>query len=192
MSCTDSASMLVIASVPLMSASPSLGSTSTGVSPCARSGFAALDPSTAALRNPPLTEQHGRDGRQRRQVARRTERSVFGHPGDDARREQPEERFDELDADSGQTGRQRPRAQQDHSADHLVVEASAGSRGVAEDDRPLEQRAVGGIDGAIRKRPEPGGHAVDGGALPVETVHHLARRTACGHEPLDRGSTASR
>ena len=47
---------------------------------------------------------------------------------------------------------------------------------MAQHDRPLQERAVRGIDGAICECPEPGGDAVDGGALAVETVDDRSRR----------------
>src|ERR1019366_452227 len=59
---------------------------------------------------------------------------------------------------------------------HLVVQAGSGARGVAEDDRPLQQGSVGRIDGAVRQRTEAGRDPIDHRALAIEAVDDLARR----------------
>ena len=165
-----------MASVPLMSAKSFLGLDVDRREPVRSQRGGSLDAPTGGVRNPSLAEQYGGDSRERRQVARGTEGPVLGHPGDDAGREQSEECFDQFDPDARQTRGQGPRAQQDHSPDHLVVEARAGSRRVAQNDRPLEQGAVRWIDRPVRQRPEAGGDAIHGCALTIETVDDFARR----------------
>ena len=177
MSCTASASMLVIASVPLMSASPSLGSTSMGVSPLVRSASAPSTRPTAGIDHPSLTEQHRGDRRKRRQVARCPEGAVLGHPGHDARRRagrgapRPVRR-------GRRTGRRRGSAPGAGSFPRTTSSSRPApdpAAWLSTTDRWSSARSAG-IDGAVGQRSEAGGNAIDDGSLAIETVDDRSRR----------------
>ena len=120
---------------------------------------------------------------ERCQIPRRAERAVLGHPGHDAGVEQREQCLHEVDAHPGEPCGQGPRPEQDHAAHHLVVEARAGPRGMAHDDRALEERAIGRVDRAVGERAESRGHPVHDRALAIEPLDGLAPR---GHAPGHR------
>ena len=177
MSCTASASRVVIASVPLMSARPSLGSTSMGVSPWARKrGRRRRCDHRLAQRPIPGRGARWRSRRAGRGPPRRPASRAPEPTARCPRRAIRQQRLDQLDAHAGQPRGERARAEQDHAADHLVVETWTRSGGVAEHDRSLQQGAVGRVDGAVRQRAETGGDAVHDRAFAVEAVDDVARR----------------
>ncbi len=192
-SCTASASRLVIASVPLMSARPSLGSTSIGVRPWSRSAAAPSTRSPSVARDPALAEQHGRDRRERCEVARRTERAVLGHPGHDRPRRAARAAPRPVPARTPESPAASVRARS-----RIIPRTTSSSRRGPEPaawlsttERCRSARS-GGIDRTIGERAEPGGHAVDDRALAIEPVDHRARRRHPARGPRGSRRTASR
>jgi len=102
--------------VPLMSASPSLASSTIGSIP-ARARASAPDKRSLGG-GLPFAEQNEREVRERREIARRADRALCWNPGHDIAIEQGCQTIDELLAHSGVPQRQHLGAQHHHRA-HL-------------------------------------------------------------------------
>ena len=166
--------MAAISCVPLSSASPSLAWSSIGSRPARanasapRSGAGAVDGRLA------LPDQHERDVREWREVARRPEAATRRDDRVDRGVEHRDEQVDDLDADPGQPDRQRVCAQDQHCPHDLVGKRLADARSMRTDEIALERRRLARFDPGIGQVAEAGRDAIDGRAV--------------GHEALDDGS----
>ena len=170
-----------IPSVPLISASPSLASSSTGVSPAAASASAAGTSAPDGVAHRPLAHQRQRAVGQRGQVSGATERPVLVHHRGDAGRDQGGHQLRRLRAYAGVAGRQRRQAQQHQRPHHLALDLGPGARSVRAHQRALQLGAHLGGDVPGGERPEPRRDAVRRRGRRRELLDHRSRGGHRGH-----------
>ena len=127
-----------------------------------------------------LPHQRQRAVRERREVARATQRAVLAHDRRDAVVEESGQQGGGLPAYPGATGRQRREPQQHQRPHHLALDLRAGAGGVRAHQRALQTRPHLGGDVPGRERPEPRRDAVRRGVGRREPLDHRAG-------PVDRG-----
>ncbi len=167
-------------SVPLISASPSLAASSTGVSPAAASASAAGTRVPEASRTDALAHQRERAVRERCQVTGAAERAVLVDDRRDARVEQPGDQLRHLRSYAGPAGRQCGEPQQHQPAHDLALHLGPRPGGVRAHQRTLQLRAHGGGDVPCGESTEAGRDAVRRGGRGGELLDD-------GPSPLDRG-----
>ena len=170
--------------VPLTSASPSLALSWSGSSPADRRTSPAgrgcsVDEQLAAA------DEREREVRERGQVARRAERTLLGHDGDQVAVQHLDHALDDLGADARVPEREHVRAEQQHRARLLARERRPDGGGVRTHDPELERVCLVGFDALVRERAEPGRHAVDGLVGRDGAFDHVAR----GTDPARRRGT---
>ena len=170
--------------VPLTSASPSLALSSSGSSPAERRTSPA-GRAVAVHEQLAAADEREREVRERRQVARRAERSLLGHDGDQVAVQHLDHPLDDLGAHARVPEREHVRAEQQHRARLLARERRSDGGRVRADDPELERVGLVGFDALVRERAEPGRHAVDGLVGRDGAFDHVAR----GADPARRGRT---
>ena len=135
-----------------------------------------------------LADQHEREVRERREVARGADRPAARDHRDDAALQQPEQQLDQLHADARVPPPQRRREQQHHAAHDLGLERRARPDGVRAQQVDLQLGRVGGVDPHGRELAEAGGDAVDHAAR----RHRLLDHRAPGGDPLAVGGLQRR
>ena len=139
-----------ICAVPLLSARPSLYDSVTGCRP-ARCSASRARHALALVERFAAAEQHDRQVRQRREIARRADRTQLRHHRHDAGVEHRGQRLQRFDADAGMPAHQRVDADAQHRAHHVRRERLADADRVRDDqvvaavrrcsDRPTSDRA---------------------------------------------------
>ncbi len=154
-----------------------LGLQHDGLQPGGGQGVGTRQPPAVVGQHLPRPDEDGADVSQGRQIAGGAEAAQLGdgrsHPGP----QQTDEPVDQRRPDARQPGGQRPGPEQHHRPDHLGLDQIAHPGGVTEHQRQLQPARLVGRHLHRRQRSEPGGDAVDGGAV--------------GHDPLDHGSGGS-
>jgi hypothetical protein len=108
----------------------------------------------AGLAEQALADQRLRQVRELGQVAGRAHRALAGDDWQQPLGEEVQKPRRQVRPDPGVPGGQRPGAQQQQRADHVVAERLAGARGVRPDDRALQDREVLDPDRRVRQRAE--------------------------------------
>ena len=112
-----------------------------------------------------LADQHAREMREWRQVARRSDRALAGHDRDDAGVEEFEQRVDDLVAHAGISARERSDLEQERQPHDRVVQRRTGPGGMRQHQRALQLGEARGIDVRAREKPETGVDTVDDAAF---------------------------
>ena len=167
--------------VPLSSASPSFGPEHRpAASPrCASASRAGID-ATVELRLA-FADQHGRQMRERREIAGRADRSLRRNARHDARVAERDERLDHAPAHARVAARERRGLERDDEAHDGVVEQRPGAGGMRQHERALQLREPRVVDARSREETESGVDAVD------RLARTRRRARPCRAARIDRG-----
>jgi hypothetical protein len=113
----------------------------------------------------PFADEDEREVRERRQIARRADRSLGGNPRYDAAIEHLQKSLDDDVARAGVPERKNLRPQDDHRAHLVFAEIGADAARVAAHEVALQGAHVALRDVHLGKRAEPGVDAVDGARI---------------------------
>ena len=186
-------SMPSMPSVPLMRASPSLATSSTGVSPAAASASAAGISVPDGVAHLALAHQRERAVRQGRQVAGAAEGAVLPDDRRDAVGQQAGQELRGLPAYAGVSGRQRREPQQHQRAHHLALDLRTRAGRVRADEGALELGTHLGGDVPGGERAEAGADAVRrrlGSCQRLDDAAGMVDRHQRLVGQLDRGTVA--
>ena len=128
-------------SVPLMSARPSLASSSTGAMPGRRERLGGRRREPVGVAHLALPHQRQRAVRERREVTGAAEAAVLVDDRRDAGGQQRGQRLGRLQPDAGAAGRQRGQPQQHQRPHDLALDLGPGAGRVRAHQRPLQLRA---------------------------------------------------
>ncbi len=169
--------------VPLSSASPSLGPSASGTSPCCRRASAA---GQSPIRHHHLADaDHGGcHVRQRRQVARGANRALARDHRDDPVRQHRLQHSDGGGPHTGGALREARDLERHHEAHDLPPRRLADAGGMREHDVGLQPGQVGGLDADAGELAEAGVDAIDRLAPGDDGVH---RPRAGLHPRQERG-----
>ncbi len=177
--------------VPLSSASPSLGPSTTGCSPASPSASRAATTRPEIRASPSPISTAARCASGARSPDAPTD-PCDGYARDDAGVAQRHQRLDHRPAHAGVAARERRRLQGDDQPHRRVVEQSAGPRRMRQDQRALQLGQPGVVDAGAGEQSESRVDAIDGPAAGDDSIHRLGRRVdggprgRIGHERLRR------